>query len=145
MIRQLFSGILARKFSKLPIDPAQRAFKKEEGCAIKSYNLRAVVNQYITNRKELSYVFLAFDSVSHQALTAAYRRAKISERGISLLKELYRGNFTQFSSDESSSRIAITSGVLQGDPLSPILFNLVLDEACAVLKEYIGARLNGVE
>ena len=28
--------------------------------------------------------------------------------------------------------------------MSPILFNLVIDEACAVFKEYVGASLNGV-
>ena len=67
---------------------------------------------------------------------------KISERGISFLKELCRGNSTQLSSDES--RINITRGVLQGNPLSTILFNLILDEACAVFKEYVGANFNGV-
>ena len=35
-------------------------------------------------------------------------------------------------------------GVLQGDPLSPILFNLVFDEACSVFTEYDGASLKGV-
>ena len=106
------------------------------------------MSDYNTNQKELFYVFLdlrkSFDSVSHQAMPVAYRRAKISELGISHLNELYRCNSTQLSSDESNSRYAITRGALQGDPLSPILFNLVLDEACAVLKEYYGARLNGV-
>ena len=88
--------MLSRRFSKLPIDPAKRAFSRQEGCEILWYTLRAVVDHYITNRKQLAYVFLdlrkAFDSVSHQAMPVAYRRTKISESGISLINELYRDN-----------------------------------------------------
>lgn len=44
-----------------------------------------------------------------------------------------------------SDRVAnIQSGVLQGDPLCPLLFNMVLDWALSNLPQAVGAMVNGV-
>jgi hypothetical protein len=141
--RRLFAGILAARLREVPTHFTQRGFKREEGCAINQELLRAVVTGHIRDRRALSYVFLdvskAFDSVCHEKLYVAYQKAGIPEGLGSLFSDMYKGNTTMFGTDEEVIRIK--RGVLQGDPLSPIIFNLVMDVAVRSLDQRIGGKL----
>jgi hypothetical protein len=49
---------------------------------------------------------------------------------LDLLKELYRGaHFTAQVGEGKSAAVPLTRGVKQGDPLSPLLFNLIINMA----------------
>ena len=50
---------------------------------------------------------------------------------IQLLADMYTGNESVLQNGEE---LELKRGVLQGDPLSPLLFNLVLDEALLSIK-----------
>ena len=146
-VRRLFAGILAKRLNKSNTGgvSCQRGFKEVEGCAINQEILRAVVNGHIGARKSLNYVFLdvakAFDSVAHSRLDGAFRKASLPKGLGDLFAEMYRGNTTTFNG--GTKVIRIKKGVLQGDPLSPVIFNLVMDVAVRCLKESVGAALEG--
>ena len=144
-VRRLFTGMMAKRMTCVPTHHAQRGFKKMEGCALQSYTLRAVVDQHIKKPESLSYAFMdvkkAFDSVSHDALRKAYIRAGLPAGLVSLLEDMYTGNTTILSADPQQNKIKLRRGVLQGDPLSPVLFNLVMDDVLAGLSPNIGADL----
>ena len=144
-VRRLFCGMMAKRMNSVETDYCQKGFKKIEGCAIQSYTLRAIVDHHIQHKKSLSYVFMdvkkAFDSVSHDALRKAYIKADLPAGLITLLEDMYVNNTTILSADPNRNLIKLRRGVLQGDPLSPVLFNLVMDDVVSGLSPHYGAEL----
>ncbi len=56
----------------------------------------------------------------------------------------YVGNMLeQANTDIDGIRVPITRGVMQGDPLSPLLFNVPLDWALSAAPEEVGVDLGG--
>lgn len=71
----------------------------------------------------------AFDTVSHNSIKRALTRFGIDETTINYIMEDLRGSSTRISLGKLvTDPITIKCGVYQGDPFSPILFNLVIDE-----------------
>ena len=136
VMRRAFSGILARRLKQVQTHYCQRGFKSEEGCAINVMALRQAVGNAIRDGKTLSYAFIdvakAFDSVKHSQLRRAYQSAGLPSDFIELLENMYCGSSTTFC---DGSKARIRRGVLQGDPLSPLIFNLVLDDVLKGLNE----------
>src|SRR5271154_273586 len=61
---------------------------------------------------------------------------------IDYVSALYSGFHTLIGSGNESIRVKINRGVLQGDPLSPMLFNLVIDQLLRALPSEIGVAVN---
>ena len=79
----------------------------------------------------------AFDSVSHEAIAVCLGRAPRTY--VENVKALYEGVNTRLKvGSEESRNLLIMRGVRQGDPLSHLLFNCVIDELCKVLCGEIG-------
>lgn len=76
----------------------QRGFRLKEGSAIHLHTLKALVNDNIENRKDLSYIFLdvakAFGSVNHEAMLGALSAPSLPSQMVKLVACLYRGNTT---------------------------------------------------
>ena len=77
----------------------------------------------------------AFDRVEHRALFEALNRCDLPDCYIALIEQLYSH---QRGSANGSDSFQINRGVKQGDVLSSILFNCVLDHAIAKWKLRIG-------
>ena len=76
----------------------------------------------------------AFDSITHKSIWNAFKSCGIEHDYISLLKKLYRDQKATVLTDEESDMFEMKKGTKQGDPLSSLLFNIVLQ---MVLKEDI--------
>ena len=71
----------------------------------------------------------AFDSIEHDAIWGALERQGIADGYIELLQRLYAGQKSQVSVDNMLSRcFCIERGTKQGNPLSTMLFNAVLED-----------------
>lgn len=139
IICRAFSGILAKRLAEVcKFHPRQRGFIASPGCA---ENL-AVLNGLIRTSKRkllpLAVVFIdfakAFDSVSHKHLGEVLMRMGVDEHLRDLIRDSYRNCHTTIRAGGAATPpIQIGVGVKQGDPLSPLLFNLALDPLLRLL------------
>ena len=71
----------------------------------------------------------AFDSITHKSIWKAVKSCGIKHDYISLLKKIYRDQKASVQTDEESNMFEIKKGTKQGDPLSSLLFNTVLQNS----------------
>ena len=68
----------------------------------------------------------AFDSISHRSIWDALKSCNVNNGYIRLLMKIYRDQKASVMTDEESNIFDIQKGSKQGDPLSSLLFNTVL-------------------
>ena len=71
----------------------------------------------------------AFDSIKHKSIWEALKSCGIKHDYISFLKKIYRDQKESVQTDEESNMYGIKKGTKQGDPLSSLLFNTVLQNS----------------
>ena len=76
----------------------------------------------------------AFDSVSHDKLWYTLARQDIPQPYIQLIRKLYEDQTGTVKTDRVSRSFNLERGVKQGDPLSSLLFNAVLEQIFKDLK-----------
>lgn len=138
-ITKLFTSILARRLeawadSENLIPEEQAGFRQGRGCIDQIYILNALVSiNFKTKGRYLFALFIdlkkAFDSVNHTLLWNKLFSLGTGGKVIRILKSLYDNAVTQIKVDETlSEEIGISSGLLQGESLSPTLFILFVSD-----------------
>ena len=70
----------------------------------------------------------AFDSVSHKHIKVVLEERSVDPAVVELIMDCYKGISTQVRTESRfTNKIKMKVGVKQGDPLSPLLFNLAID------------------
>lgn len=139
--------VLANRMSRLiPLDSRQKAFRPIDGCAENIFLLDFVLS-YCRQRFKSIYiasldVMKAFDSVSHQAIRDTLRDAGVPARMVGYIMNSYGESVTKLKGKDWTSRpIRPGRGVKQGDPLSPMIFNLIINRLFAMLPEEVGLKI----
>ena len=131
---QLYAKIWEKRHRAVcPISQRQKAFVPVDGCCQNVRIIQSIIKRHRKERQELNLVFLylakAFDTVNHKSIEKALRRKQVPEGVTTHILSLYNGASTSFNTPaRRAEKIAIRSGVKQGCPLSPLLFNLIMDE-----------------
>ena len=68
----------------------------------------------------------AFDSISHHSIWEALKSCNVEHEYVSLLRKIYKDLKASVQTDEESESFDIQKGSKQGDPMSSLLFNTVL-------------------
>ena len=150
LLLRIFNKILCRRLSQtLKTDDRQMGFKPVNGCSMNISWLHHLLKHARHQKRDL-YVCLidvakAFDSVPHVAIFNALTRNKLPSSFIDLIKDQYYNSSTTIVYRDLSSRtIRIKRGVKQGDPLSPLLFNLVMDELMGRIGDQYGYAIEDI-
>lgn len=146
-IVRAFHKVLANRMSKhIRLDPRQKAFQPIDGCSENIFLIDFVLKYARQNHKPLFMASLdvakAFDSVTHNAILDILRSSGVPVPMIEYVAEVYRGSSTKLQSGSwTSQAIHPNCGVKQGDPLSPMLFNMVIDRLFSLLPKETGIRI----
>lgn len=111
----------------------QKAFVPLDGCFENAKILTTAIKRSWKTKSEANIVLLdlakAFDTVPHSSIARALERQGIHPCLKDTIKDLYKDASTTIKSgNEVTPKITINSGVKQGCPLSPTLFNMLMDE-----------------
>ena len=87
----------------------------------------------------------AFDSITHASIFAALKAHKVPGVYIDVLARLYEEQKASVYCDCESRKFEIQRGTKQGDPISPLLFNAVLEEVMRKVKAKWAERKYGVD
>ena len=149
-LSRLYARVVSRRLQdQVPFHVRQKAFVDEDGCFANIHLLRTVLKEARRQRKEVGLCLLdlskAFDSVPHWAVEGALRAKGFDDDTVAVVRSFYEGAITRFyvsaGETDQATPIRILNGVRQGCPLSPYLFNTVLDHA---LQEINGDDSRGV-
>ena len=151
VIVRAFHRILASRLDRLcPPSLRQKAFRAGDGINENVEILKGIIKDARTPKKqrELYLCYLdvrkAFDSVSHESLVLAAERAGVPPPLLTYIRSLYSQSGTCLKvNGRLTERISVRGGVKQGDPMSPILFNFVVDWALGDLDKQMGYEFRG--
>lgn len=145
-ILRLLNKILAKRLiAECKFDERQRGFLPTDGCAENVCLLDALLNEASRRKRSVIIALLdmknAYGSVAHAAVFKALEAKKVDTGMLRYVMSLYNGFRTVLSARGLSREVVVEQGILQGDPLSPILFNMVVDQLLAVIPEEVGFDL----
>jgi hypothetical protein len=141
----IYWGIFDQKLrNSTSFTPRQKGFVNEAGC----FNDVHILNEVMKLAKKgpgLVAVQLdiskAFDTVPHQAIEGALLRKGVPEYVAKLIRGSYNNVRTTITSGTSEVPAEIKRGVEQGDPLSPFIFNALLEPPLLELESPRGFRI----
>ncbi|KAH7933448.1 hypothetical protein HPB49_012594 [Dermacentor silvarum] len=132
LTRLLHKVYVRRLMAKVKLDLRQRAFILADGCAENQLLLRTIIHEakhkFVPLAMASVDVAKAFDKVVHPAITYGLRRKGVSDEFFTYIGDFYSRATTGLTFGSHTRLLHPTRGVRQGDPLSPLLFNLILDE-----------------
>ncbi|KAJ7986736.1 hypothetical protein DPEC_G00331490 [Dallia pectoralis] len=140
VVTRLYSKVLNSRLTEAcSISPRQRGFISSPGCSENLLILDGLISETRRRSLGLAVVFIdfarAFDSVSHSHILDALRQRSLDSHIIRVIEDSYKGVTTTVAVEgEEGPTIDMRIGVKQGDPLSPLLFNLALDPVIATLE-----------
>ena len=87
----------------------------------------------------------AFDSINQDYLWHALEEQNVAKAYVNILRNLYAGQSAQVKTDVLSRKFGIYRGTKQGDPLSSLLFNALLERVMSRVKKAFVEKKYGIQ
>lgn len=148
IISRLYWGCIDQKLrTVVRFSPRQKGFVSEPGCFNNIHILAEVLRHSKTTSKNLVVTVLdvskAFDTVPHAAVGPSLRSKGLPPAVVRMVEDSYQDVNTTISSSGGNLEIKLQRGVKQGDPLSPLIFNAILEPLLLKLESQSGYRVTG--
>ncbi|KAJ1518911.1 hypothetical protein ONE63_011483 [Megalurothrips usitatus] len=148
ILRTLNKIVSKRIEATITLHHSQRGFTQTDGIVANTAILQAVIRECKSKARQMMLLSIdlakAFDRVTPHSIEDALNRQNIDSCTIQYIMANYKNLFTVLECcGDRSDPIQIRRGVKQGDPLSGILFNLILDELMRILAKHAGIEMNG--
>ena len=146
-VQRLLHRVLASRLSKLAsMSSSQRGFTEIDGTLANAMILHEYLRFRTLKGKGYHVISLdvrkAFDTVSHCSISRALDRLGIPETLAKYIMATFDATTSIKVGTATTRPIGICRGVRQGDPISPVLFNICLDEILEKVNEkYQGGSL----
>ena len=139
-VGKLFNLVLNERISKFfedhdIISKNQIGFKKKHRTSDHIFVLNTLINKYISKGKQLYTCFIdlqkAFDTVNRTKLLYKLKQTGIGTLMFNIIKDMYISSKATLAvkiGNQLSQSFTSNIGVYQGDVLSPILFNMYVDD-----------------
>ena len=146
VIGKILSNVIYDRIKETVFDVLsenQAGFREGRGCADYIFVLRHIVEQCEEWRKSLVLNFVdfskAFDSIHRPSLWKLLKLYGLPNKIVALIKSMFEGSESCVRvGQEHTDWFEITTGVRQGDVLSPLLFNIVIDYTMGKLQQVEG-------
>jgi hypothetical protein len=147
ILSRIYWGIIDSKLrSVFSFSPRQKGFVHDTGC----FNNVHIFNEILKSakrRKGLTAIQLditkAFDTIPHESIEAALGHLGVPLPIREAISRSYVNLKTTIEHRGTKIEIPIRRGVKQGDPLSPFLFNAILDPLLDRLEQRKGFDIDG--
>lgn len=143
ILRALHKILAWRLRDTLHLSPFQHGFLKRDGCLEATALLHAILRKVHNSRKSCAMLFLdvakAFDTVSHQTLFRVASAMGLPPPLVNYLRHLYSRSTVRLTNKVTTCG----RGVRQGDPLSPLLFIMVMEDIVREALPEVGFNLDG--
>lgn len=132
-VLKLLTKIIADEVTQTGISEEQQGFRQNRSTIDAIFILRQITEKSIEFNKTAFMCFIdlkqAFDKVRLRDVLRTLKKRNVDPTIIKIIKELNTGNTAVIKTNNTLSKtIPVLSGIRQGDSLSPILFNVIMDE-----------------
>lgn len=146
MLLRLLNRMLVKSLTEVWLSTLQKGFRVIDGCLANNALLQLIIKQRRKLCQPYSIISLdlrkAFDRVSHNSISRCLKRLNISPHFAKFIMANYTEATTKIECGKSTTcKIPINRGVKQGDPRSPLLFNMIMDEFLCSIPESAGIQL----
>jgi hypothetical protein len=138
------TAIIAKKLKNIiTFEDKQQGFRRGRSCTDAIFVIRQLADMALEFNRPIFFCFIdiekAFDKICRKHVLNILEHQGVSPGIISLIQDIQTRNYARIKVEgQVEGKIPVNQGIRQGDSLSPLLFNIVINEITKDLRDLRG-------